>query len=237
MKIDREHFEQAYQVGRILHQGKIEFLEAQNKLIQSGLNPSSGRNLLRNLGHMLRGENYRRKMSIPATKHYLSSIYNDDGDPGLAMALQSLRQHINYYTGLYGDPMQGHQDILDSYEPPATFDSPEEVPVAATHTEGSVRQVLVNAYERSSSARKACLVRYGYACSVCGFDFGKTYGSIGKEFIHVHHLREIATIAEKYQVDPVKDLRPVCPNCHAMLHRKTPAYTIDELKRLILPPA
>jgi predicted HNH restriction endonuclease len=46
----------------------------------------------------------------------------------------------------------------------------------------------------------------------------------------VHHLRPLSGIAEEYEIDPVEDLRPVCPNCHAMLHRKTPPYTIDELR-------
>tara|TARA_B110000037_G_scaffold155751_1_gene175626 strand:- start:1922 stop:2146 length:225 start_codon:yes stop_codon:yes gene_type:complete len=55
----------------------------------------------------------------------------------------------------------------------------------------------------------------------------------GKEFIHVHHLKEIATIAQKYQVDPVNDLRPVCPNCHAMLHQHKSAFFIVVLKLAI----
>ena len=65
------------------------------------------------------------------------------------------------------------------------------------------------------------------------FDFEKVYGEVGKEFIHVHHLKEIASIGENYQINPLTDLRPVCPNCHAMLHRKNPAYTIEELQNLI----
>lgn len=35
------------------------------------------------------------------------------------------------------------------------------------------------------------------------------------------------------QIDPISDLRPVCPNCHAMLHKKNPPYTIDELREII----
>jgi 5-methylcytosine-specific restriction enzyme A len=55
-------------------------------------------------------------------------------------------------------------------------------------------------------------------------------GDIGKGFIHVHHLTQLSDIGQGYEVDPVKDLRPVCPNCHAMLHKKNPPYTIDEIK-------
>ena len=55
---------------------------------------------------------------------------------------------------------------------------------------------------------------------VCEFNFEAFYGERGKGFIHVHHLSSLAEIGQEYEVDPVNDLRPVCPNCHAMLHRK-----------------
>lgn len=99
--------------------------------------------------------------------------------------------------------------------------------------EGAKRTITVNSYERNPEARKQCLDYYGHQCSVCGFEFEKIYGDIGKEFIHVHHLKEIASIKETYQINPITDLRPVCPNCHAMLHRRNPAYTIEELQTLI----
>ncbi|MDB9470225.1 hypothetical protein PN480_18680 [Dolichospermum circinale CS-1225] len=38
---------------------------------------------------------------------------------------------------------------------------------------------------------------------------------------------------EEYEVDPIKDLRPVCPNCHAMIHRRLPPLSIDEIKSII----
>ncbi|WP_373195833.1 HNH endonuclease [Enterococcus faecium] len=56
------------------------------------------------------------------------------------------------------------------------------------------------------------------------------YGEIGKEYIHVHHEKELSMIDESYEVAPIEDMKPVCPNCHAMIHRKRPAYTIDELR-------
>jgi 5-methylcytosine-specific restriction protein A len=233
VKIQLHHYEKAYRLGRLLHEEKVELSAARKELALSGLNPSSGSNLLRNVRHMLRGENYRRKMSVPATEFYLSSIRKDDGEPGLARALDSLRQHIAYYSSLYGDPMQSHQAVLDSFGAPANFDSPEELSTGAAYPEGSTRQVLVNTYERNSAARAACLAHYGHRCTVCDFDFGMTYGPIGKDFIHVHHLKEIASIAKEYQVDPIQDLRPVCPNCHAMLHRRKPAFSIGDLKQVL----
>lgn len=106
----------------------------------------------------------------------------------------------------------------------------EEVAEDEPVIEGAVRRIAVNRYERSPVARRECLDEYGTSCVVCGFDFGKRYGELGDGFIHVHHLVDIASVGAEYEVNGIKDLRPVCPNCHAMLHRTRPAMGIDELR-------
>ncbi len=111
---------------------------------------------------------------------------------------------------------------------------PGELPESSTRQEGSVRKVLVNRYERDRSARNKCIEHHGVSCAVCSFDFKETYGSVGKDFIHVHHLVPISSVGEDYQVDPIADLIPVCPNCHAMLHkRRDRPYDIQELRNLM----
>lgn len=109
----------------------------------------------------------------------------------------------------------------------------EEVPGAARYREGMLRKVSVNAYERNPRARQVCLEYYGTQCFVCEFDFGRVYGPIGQDFIHVHHRRDLASIGETYEVDPMADLVPVCPNCHAMLHMETPAMDVETLKEIL----
>jgi 5-methylcytosine-specific restriction protein A len=111
---------------------------------------------------------------------------------------------------------------------------PEEVVDAQTYYEGATKHITVNIYERSAKARKACIEHYGVGCFVCGFNFKSVYGDTGDGFIHVHHLKPLSEVGEEYKLDPKKDLRPVCPNCHAMIHRKIPAYTIEEMKQLLL---
>jgi len=102
------------------------------------------------------------------------------------------------------------------------------------YLEGAQRTIRVNAFERSTEARRACLEYYGYRCSVCDFDFEKAYGELlGKKYIHVHHIVPISEIREQYAVNPISDLRPVCPNCHAMIHRTRPPQSISDLKRLV----
>ncbi len=103
-----------------------------------------------------------------------------------------------------------------------------------TYTEGTPNQVTQIKYERNPFARKACLEHYGYSCQVCDFNFEQTYGDLGKNFIHVHHLTQMANVRKQYSVDPITDLKPVCPNCHAMLHRRKEGSSIEELKSLML---
>lgn len=100
--------------------------------------------------------------------------------------------------------------------------------------EGKVRNINRNIYERNPKARKECLNFHGYSCKVCGFNFEEIYGRIGEEFIHVHHLTPISSIKDEYELNPLSDLIPVCPNCHAMLHTKTPPIEILELKKIIV---
>ena len=104
------------------------------------------------------------------------------------------------------------------------------------YVEGGKKLVLVNSYERSSEARANCLKHYGYDCQVCGFSFENFYGDVGNNYIHVHHVKPLSDIKQNYKVDSVNDLIPVCPNCHSMLHKKTPPFTIMELKALINKP-
>ena len=99
--------------------------------------------------------------------------------------------------------------------------------------EGALVTIKANRYERNQKARRECVAKKGYHCLVCGRDFESTYGEIGRGFIHVHHLTPISTIGQEYELNVDTDLVPVCPNCHYMLHRKNPPYTIEELKDIV----
>ncbi|MDR0898518.1 MAG: HNH endonuclease, partial [Oscillospiraceae bacterium] len=99
-----------------------------------------------------------------------------------------------------------------------------------TFVEGHRRNESGTLYERNPAARKACLERYGLRCSVCGFDFEAVYGEIGRGKIAVHHLVPISQFQGQVHTISLHDLRPVCYNCHAMLHTKLPPLTIEELK-------
>jgi len=110
---------------------------------------------------------------------------------------------------------------------------PEIVSSSGTFPEGARTSVTVNAYERTAAARAACIAHHGLSCSVCGMNFEGMYGLAGKGLIHVHHLRALASVAAEYEADPVADLRPVCPNCHAMIHRGDPMYSVEAVRGML----
>ena len=98
--------------------------------------------------------------------------------------------------------------------------------------EGAVQQVLVNKYERNPLARRKCIEKFGYRCQVCGMNFAEVYGELGTGFIHVHHIDQISKQkGETYKIDPEKSLVPVCPNCHAMLHKGK--LSVEELREIL----
>jgi 5-methylcytosine-specific restriction enzyme A len=112
----------------------------------------------------------------------------------------------------------------------ATLPLAEELGAPERFPEGGRFSVTINAYERNPKARAACIEHHGYLCAACGFDFALIYGTLGKEYIHVHHVKPIGKIGKEYEVDPIKDLIPVCPNCHSMIHRTEPPLTVEHLR-------
>jgi 5-methylcytosine-specific restriction enzyme A len=110
---------------------------------------------------------------------------------------------------------------------------PGEMPETTSFSQGAVHRVAITAYERNPEARKRCLDHYGASCVICGFDFKAKYGPKAEGFIHVHHLRMLSEIGKNYRIDPIKDLRPVCPNCHSVIHLESPPFTINQLKAMV----
>jgi hypothetical protein len=119
-------------------------------------------------------------------------------------------------------------------QPEATdFTSPDELPSTIPLIEGASCRIVVNAYERNPEARRKCIEAHGTLCCICEFNFGAKYGAEAEGYIHVHHIRPLSEIGGEYVVDPVADLLPVCPNCHAMLHLGGKCRTIEEVRRLL----
>ncbi len=157
---------------------------------------------------------------------------------GDGLSLKNLREHG--FNGSVQGPSTIQSDelieFIEKHLQPINSFYPDSEGIEDALVEGAKKNVTVNAYERNPIARSKCLEYHGCACSICGMDFGEAYGEFAKGFIHVHHIVPIHEIGEEYVVDPIKDLIPVCPNCHAMLHTRLEDgryLSPDELRSLI----
>lgn len=96
--------------------------------------------------------------------------------------------------------------------------------------EGAKSRIEVNRYERDRRNRAAALAIHGYRCKACGLDMGERYGPNAVGLIEVHHVTPVSEIGHGYIIDPRKDLIPLCPNCHSVAHRRTPPFSVNELR-------
>ena len=206
-----------------------------NRKTHKPTNSSPPEHVLRNIERVKKAEEERKKQgrSLPTARFVrsgtqASNLLKRTKPPNESNFLKSLSAH----SEVKPSPESDTDQFIEGYD--------SEIPGEVNKTEveifreGSIRQVIVNAYERNPEARRKCIAHYGTRCYVCGFDFEKRYGDVGKGFIHIHHERPLSTIGEEYEVDPIEYLKPVCPNCHAIIHRRKPAYTITEVKEILL---
>ena len=116
---------------------------------------------------------------------------------------------------------EGHFGLDDVHADALPGDEAGVLGEDGRYVEGATTFVQVLAHERNSDARWACIKEHGTRCKVCDIDFGEEYGDFASGYIHVHHIVPLAQAAQKgeYELKPLEDLVPVCPNCHAMLHR------------------
>lgn len=169
-----------------------------------------------------KGGDYVRLILLEKVDNEYLSLENllDNGLNGAPQGPVKVKEELSNY-------LDSHFNDFDTSE---LFNDEEEYIY-----EGHVKSVNVNRYERSSIARQKCIEKLGTNCLICGMNFEKIYGEIGKGFINIHHIVPLNTIGVEYKVNYETDLIPVCPNCHAMLHRKIDGkhLSIDELRSKI----
>ncbi|SJZ36281.1 HNH endonuclease [Pantoea eucalypti] len=173
---------------------------------------------------------------------------NNKKQPGYIQALEHIQMaHEGYELFTFNMVFAEHPDnpevaVIKDFETlfeeggaiwyadflPSPF--PDEIPAPESYVEGAKKQVTVNSYERDPKARQACIDHHGTSCGCCGFDFEKVYGEHGKGFIHVHHKTPLHEVGEEYEVNPITDLVPLCPNCHAMVHRGSKVLSVEKLQ-------
>jgi len=237
-KNTEEKIHEAYKVAKKVHLNQISVSDGAKKLVDVGMKKTSGLDFIYAYSKLIQGKLYTRTINSYATDYYLNQIYLENGKSGLKKALLALYQHIEYYEEASSSSVKKGREIYEKYYDLIRNDFgetifPDEVEEGKDYSEGKTRQVTVNSYERNQLARQECIEHYGLNCKVCDFNFKEMFGDIGQNFIHVHHVIDISTIGKEYSVNPITDLIPVYPNCHAMLHKQKPAYSISELKSFV----
>jgi len=237
-KITNEQIHRAFEVGKKIYLNKMSLNEGTESLRSMGMKKSSGLDYIYAYSNLIQGKLFTRTINSYGTEYYLEQIYNENGATGLKAALLSLNQHIEYYEETSGASVKKGRLIYEKYYKLVKSDYgetifPDEVDKNQKYSEGKTRQVTVNSYERNPLARQECIDHFGLNCQVCDFNFQEKFGKLGQNFIHVHHKVDISIIGKEYSVNPITDLIPVCPNCHAMLHKKKPAYSISDLKSIM----
>ena len=161
-----------------------------------------------------------KRLLIPGNKIHLFSRSTD-------------RDDFSYHG--YGIPV----DVVEDSSPVEVLFAATDEPVRSDvfgltsleilnpYVEGSSRRVEATIYERDPAARQECIDYYGAQCVACNLRFEDRYGPMGSGYIHVHHLVPLSSMGEEYQIDPIRDLRPLCPNCHAMVHQRNPPFSVE----------
>lgn len=106
-------------------------------------------------------------------------------------------------------------------------------PQSEAFAEGELSTIRATRYERDPRNRTACIEHYGATCYACGLDLKDKYGSLAEGLIEVHHKVPISSYGKSIVIDPIRDLVPLCPNCHAAVHRRNPPIDPDELARVV----
>ena len=168
-------------------------------------------------------------------KIFLDSALIEKNAESGGMISRCLKKYSEFLQSKYFKssviPKENHTHVATT-SGSSTEIEPVPTPVPQKLKEGSIVQVRgTEKHERNKALRDLCIAHYGYVCQVCGFDFQKAYGDLGKDFIEVHHLTPISETEGEHEVDPVNDLVPLCSNCHSMIHRgEDRPLTLEEMR-------
>ncbi|AWB65882.1 HNH endonuclease [Saccharobesus litoralis] len=233
MKISESSVHFIYNAAKNVYDSKRTLVSAAKEASDKGLmSDGSARIYINIFRSLMKGVGHTRAMNEYSTIYFLESIYKDYGLYQFELALQATAHHVNYYNSLGKGRRTSIEKVIADMKTKHNVQSnaysvyPDEV----EFIEGKVIQTYINKYERSASARQKAIVVHGVNCIVCDFNFEEMYGSLGTGFIHIHHLIDLSEIGSEYSLNVETDLVPVCPNCHAMLHKTKPAMKPEKLK-------
>ena len=140
----------------------------------------------------------------PAILRVMREVHLDVPSPDYAVQSHASRKTLHDVDDLDRDTVEGRRGLH-------------------THLVTERDRMLVTRKKQSVLKTDGCL-----RCEVCAFDFCETYGGIGYGFAEVHHLAPLGTSGKRRT--KLIDLAVVCSNCHRMLHKGDPLFTVRDLR-------
>lgn len=111
-----------------------------------------------------------------------------------------------------------------------------------TINEGTQSIIQTNVYKRSKKLREEAIRYYTInnkiKCRICCFNFEDFYGEYGRGFIEIHHQKPIFQFngddTEQTITEALRNVIPVCSNCHRMIHRRREnPLTLEEIRSYV----
>lgn len=110
--------------------------------------------------------------------------------------------------------------------------------------EGAMTMRETPLYQRSKFLRDRAVEYYRdisegeLICEICNFNYKDRYGEAGNGYIEIHHRRPVYMYKgddlNKTVDEAIKNLAPLCANCHRIVHRKRPPYSLDEVRSFLI---
>ncbi|MFD1176103.1 HNH endonuclease [Paenibacillus puldeungensis] len=160
--------------------------------------------------------------------NYLNKLITVADSYGYTVSKKTLKGHYGWIYAPKRDVLEQYIMNDSSYDVSDYFDEVE------LHKEGTMKLSALNKYERNPKIKKAAILYHGVTCMGCKFNFEEQYGTHGKGFIEIHHIKQLSSVKEEHYVDPKEDIAVLCANCHRMVHhRKSNPLTIEQLIELV----
>lgn len=148
-----------------------------------------------------------------------------------AMSLFSLRQLTDETAALLNYVWYDGQESVDGFEQVEIGEDTllymEGTPITRT------RKLRQRSSRLTDAAKQRYLAVHGeLRCEVCGINFEEVYGELGEGYIEAHHAEPLSKMDGAQFVD-VEGIVLLCANCHRVLHRRSPPYSIEKLREIV----
>lgn len=112
-RITAELYHESYDLGKRIVEGSMSIEEAVRHLYDMGMSDNSARMYLRSVRAMLVGDRFTATIKEDALSYFLTQIHAEYHAEGLKLALQSVRQYLDYQKDKNGLP--GSRKIYEDF--------------------------------------------------------------------------------------------------------------------------